>query len=265
MSIESEGQSELVHMDLAGGVATITLDSPGNRNALSARLVGELTERLADAAVDDSARIVLLTHTGTTFCAGADLAESAKEGGPSKGTRRLVDLLRAILELPKPVVAVLDGNVRAGGLGILGACDIVMASDSSSFAFTEVRLGLAPAIISLTLLPRLDQRSTSRYFLTGEKFDAVVAERIGLITSSSGDVVAAADGIVSDLLLGSPQGLAASKRLTTSGLLADFDSAAEELAAESARLFSSDDAREGISSFLEKRQPKWVAVITSDD
>ncbi|HTO01401.1 MAG TPA: enoyl-CoA hydratase family protein [Microthrixaceae bacterium] len=251
---------ELVHLNTSGGVATITLDSPSNRNALSAQLVSELMSHLSNSSQNDSVRAVVLTHTGSTFCAGADLAESAREGGPSKGTQRLVDLLRSILELPKPVVATVDGNVRAGGLGLIGACDIVMASEGSSFAFTEVRLGLAPAIISLTLLPRLDQRAAGRYFLTGERFDSAVAERIGLITESSGDVVAATDSILESLLLGSPQGLAASKKLNTASLLADFDRDAVALAAESARLFSSDDAQEGIASFLEKRPPRWAEV-----
>ncbi len=265
MASETTPQTELVHLELLGGVAQITLDSPANRNALSAQLVGELTAHLEDAGADDRARLVMLTHTGSTFCAGADLAESAREGGPSKGTQRLVNLLKAILELPKPVIAVVKGNVRAGGLGLIGACDIVLASDDSSFAFTEARLGLAPAIISLTLLPRLDQRSASRYFLTGERFDAAAAERIGLITEAADDLTTVVDGIVGDLLLGSPQGLAASKKLTTAGLLADFEADAVRLAAESAALFSSEDAQEGIASFLEKRPPRWVAGLSPDD
>lgn len=250
---------ELVHLGVEGGVATITLDSPPNRNALSARLVSDLLAHLLAASLNQAVRAVVLNHTGSTFCAGADLAESAGEGGPSKGTQRLVDLLRSILELPKPVVAVVDGNVRAGGLGLLGACDMVMASDRSSFAFTEARLGLAPAVISLTVLPRLDQRSAGRYFLTGERFDAAEAARIGLITEASSDVVSATDDILRDLLMGSPQGLAVSKRLNTEALLADFDHNAIRLAAQSAQLFSSEDAQEGIASFLEKRPPRWVA------
>lgn len=265
MSSENTEPTELVHIESDRGVATVTLDSPANRNALSAQLVSELVGHLADASRDDGVRLVVLTHTGSTFCAGADLAESAREGGPSKGTQRLVELLRMILELPKPVVALVDGNVRAGGLGLIGACDIVMASDASSFAFTEARLGLAPAIISLTLLPRLDQRAASRFFLTGERFDAQVAARIGLVTEASSDVVAATDEVIRDLLLGSPQGLRASKALNTASLLADFDADAIRLAEESAKLFESDDAREGIASFLEKRPPRWVTDVQPAD
>ena len=136
-------------------IATLTLDSPENRNALSSRLVGELAAHLRDVEADDAVRAVVLTHTGNTFCAGADLAEGAREGGPAKGVARLVALLRQIIELDKPVVAKVDGNVRAGGLGLFAACDLTVAGLTSSFALTEARLGLSPAVISLTVLPRL--------------------------------------------------------------------------------------------------------------
>jgi enoyl-CoA hydratase len=125
-------------------IATLTLDSPENRNALSSRLVGELAGHLRDIEADDAVRAVVLTHTGNTFCAGADLAEGAREGGPAKGVARLVALLRQIIELDKPVVAKVDGNVRAGGLGLFAACDVTVAGLTSSFALTEARLGLSP-------------------------------------------------------------------------------------------------------------------------
>lgn len=250
--------TELVHGVIADGIATLTLDSPANRNALSAQLVGELGAHLGVAAVDPAVRAVVLTHSGTTFCAGADLAESAREGGPMRGTERLVGLLRQIVELPKPVVAVVDGNVRAGGLGLLGACDVAVVSRASSFAFTEVRLGVAPAIISLTVLPRLTDRAASRYFLTGERFDADEAARIGLVTQAVDDVWAAADPLLDAFRACSPQGLAETKPLLTGGLLAAFDDRAEDLALLSARLFASSEAHEGIAAFLEKRPPSWA-------
>ena len=125
---------EIVHYVVDRAVATITLDSPTNRNALSSQLVAELTSHLATAAADGDVRAVVLTHTSNTFCAGADLAESAREGGPTEGVRRLVDLLRAILKLPKPVVALVDGNVRAGGLGLLAACDLAVVGRHQHFA-----------------------------------------------------------------------------------------------------------------------------------
>ncbi|MBF6202282.1 enoyl-CoA hydratase-related protein, partial [Nocardia cyriacigeorgica] len=105
-------------------------------------------------------------------------------------TRVMIDVLRGILASPKPVVAQIDGNVRAGGMGIIGACDLVVAGPGSSFALTEVRIGMAPFMISLTLVPRMDQRSASRYFLTGEKFDAATAREIGLVTVAAGDAAA---------------------------------------------------------------------------
>lgn len=249
---------EIVHLSLEQGIATITLDSPANRNALSAQLVGELGSHLAAAATDAGVRAIVLTHTGNTFCAGADLAESAREGGPGRGTARLTALLRQILELPKPVVALVEGNVRAGGLGLLGACDLAIVGMSSSFAFTEVRLGVAPAIISLTVLPRLTDRAASRYFLTGEKFDAAEAARIGLVTTAADDPMEALDQVLGSFRACSPQGLAETKPLTTQALLAGFDDAAEELAALSARLFASADAQEGIAAFLERRPPAWA-------
>ncbi len=250
--------TEIVHRSDTASIATLTLDSPANRNALSSQLVGELAAHLGDIAADDSVRAVVLTHTGTTFCAGADLAESAAEGGPAKGTQRLVALLRQIVELPKPVVVGVEGNVRAGGLGLFAACDLAVAGLTSSFALTEARLGLAPAIISLTVLPRLTGRAASRYFLTGDRFDAVEAERIGLVTVAADDPVAVIDALTASFRKCSPQGLAASKALTTSGLLASFDSDAQRLSDVSGELFSTADAQEGIASFLEKRPPRWA-------
>lgn len=249
---------ELVHRADDRGIVTLTLDSPANRNALSAQLVEELAGHLAAVATDEAARAVVLTHTGTTFCAGADLAESAREGGPAKGTRRLVALLRQILELPRPVVARVDGNVRAGGMGLVAACDLAVASMTSSFALTEARLGLAPAIISLTVLPRIDARSASRYYLTGDRFDASEAAHIGLLTTAVDDLDAAIDEMLESFRACSPQGLAASKALTTAELLAGFDADAERLSALSAELFASSDAQEGIASFLERRPPRWA-------
>jgi enoyl-CoA hydratase len=240
-------------------IATITLDSPGNRNALSSQLVGELTGHLGAAAADADVRAVVLTHTGRTFCAGADLREQASEGGPAEGTRRMLALLRTIVELPKPVIARVDGHVRAGGLGLVGACDIALASANASFAFTEARLGLAPAIISLTTLGRMSERAAARYYLTGETFGADAAAAAGLITAAPADLDAELAAICDALRSCSPQGLAATKPLTSRSALAAFDSRADQMQALSQRLFESEDAREGILAFLEKRPPGWAA------
>ena len=249
---------ELVHLAVADHVATITLDSPANRNALSAQLVGELSAHLGAAATDDQVRAVVITHESTTFCAGADLGEGAREGGPAKGVARLVALLRQVLVLPKPVIALVEGNVRAGGVGLVGACDMAIVGRTSSFAFTEVRLGLAPAIISLTVLPRLSDRDAAWTYLTGEKFDADTAALIGLVTEAVDDPDVALGTLLGSLRACSPQGLAETKALLTASMLADFDTKAETLTAQSARLFSSEEAAEGIASFMERRPPRWA-------
>jgi enoyl-CoA hydratase len=247
----------LVQYSVDRGIARIALDSPRNRNALSAALVRSLHEALGKAAADQAVRAVELTHTGTTFCAGADLTE-ALAGGMAEGTTRLTALLRSIVELPKPVVGSIDGHVRAGGLGLVGACDIVLAGPSSTFAFTEVRLGLAPAMISLTTLPRLDPRAASRYYLTGSVFDAAEAARIGLITEAVSDIDAGTLAVLDAIRACSPQGLRETKILLARPLLDRFDAEAESLAALSARLFGSTEAAEGMQAFQAKRPPSWA-------
>ena len=172
--------------------------------------------------------------------------------------RELAALLRAIVESPLPVIVAIDGHVRAGGMGLVGAADIAVAGPRSTFALTEARIGVAPAIISLTLLPKMSARAAARYYLTGETFTAATAAEIGLITIAADDVDAAVASLVADIGRASPQGLAASKALTTSGVLEGFDRDAERLSADSARLFVSDEAREGMLAFLQKRPPSWV-------
>ncbi|MEW2490740.1 enoyl-CoA hydratase family protein [Streptomyces sp. NPDC048411] len=233
------------------GITTLTLDSPANRNALSAPLVGELSEALDACAADDAVRAVVLTHTGTTFCAGADLKAPADP-------HTFVALMRRIVTLPKPVVARVTGHVRAGGFGLLASCDISVAGPAATFALTESRLGLAPAVISLPLLPRMDPRATARYYLTGERFDAAEAARTGLVTLAAEDADQALVPVLDGLRRASPQGLAASKELVTATVRESFDQYAEDLIARSAALFASAEAREGMTAFLERREPAWV-------
>ena len=247
----------LVQYSVDRGIARVALDSPRNRNALSAALVEQLARALVDASADDTVRAVELTHTGSTFCAGADLSE-ASQGGMTAGTTRLQTLLKQIVTLPKPVVGSIDGHVRAGGLGLVGACDIVLAGPASTFAFTEVRLGLAPAVISLTTLPRMHPRAASRYYLTGETFDAPTAARIGLITAAVDDIDAGTMAVLDALRAASPQGLRETKPLLTPAVLDGFDAKAEVLANLSARLFATPEAAEGMAAFLEKRRPAWA-------
>ncbi len=235
----------------ARGVESLSLDSPANRNALSAALVGELADALTDCAKDPGVRAVVLTHTGNTFSAGADLRDPPHPDA-------LVALLKQIVELPRPVVARVTGHVRAGGLGLLAACDIAAASHAASFAFTEVRIGVAPAVISLPLLPRTDPRALARYYLTGERFDAAEAARIGLLTAAGDDVDAVLEPVLDGLRRSAPEALAETKRLLTARVLESFDRDAAELTALSARLFASPQAREGMTAFLERRDPPWV-------
>ncbi len=241
----------LIGRTRARGVETLTLDSPANRNALSAALVGELTDALTDCAKDAGVRAIVLTHTGNTFCAGADLRDPPPPDA-------LVALLRQIVDLPRPVVARVTGHVRAGGLGLLAACDISAGSAQATFAFTEVHIGVAPAVISLPLLPRTDPRALARYYLTGERFAAPEAARIGLLTVAGEDVDAALTPVLDGLRRASPQALAETKALLTAKVLETFDRDAADLTALSARLFSSAQAREGMTAFLERRDPEWA-------
>ena len=254
--------AELVSYAVAGSVARLTLDSPHNRNALSSVLVEQLHAGLHRASEDPAVRAVVLAHSGGTFCAGADLSE-ATTGDPRQAAagraHELASLLRSIVECPVPVIAAIDGHVRAGGMGLVGACDIAIAGPRSTFALTEARIGVAPAIISLTLLPKLTARAAARYYLTGETFGPQRAAEIGVVTEAAEDLAAAVDAVTADLAKASPQGLAASKALTTAAVLAGFDRDAQRLAEDSARLFVSEEAREGMLAFLEKRPPRWGA------
>ena len=175
---------ELVHYTVDNGVATITLDSPHNRNALSAQLRRELRDRLAAAAEDDTVRVIVLDHTGPVFCAGMDLKEAGSPDSSTAGVNEFPEILTRIWTSPKPVVAKLAGPARAGGVGMVAAADIAVAVDSATFAFTEVRLGLVPAVISVTVLPRLLPRAAHELFLTGEKFDAGRAVEVGLLNAA---------------------------------------------------------------------------------
>ena len=254
----------LVEYTVEGHIARLTLNSPHNRNALSTTLVSQLHQGLRDAAADPAVRAVVLGHTGNTFCAGADLSEGSAATGADPGemaaerAREMAALLRAIVESPLTVIVAVDGHVRAGGMGLVGAGDIAVAGPRSTFALTEARIGVAPAIISLTLLPKMSARAAARYYLTGETFDAATAAAIGLITMAADDVRAAVASLVADIGRASPQGLAASKALTTAAILDGFDRDAERLSTDSARLFVSEEASEGMLAFLQKRPPRWA-------
>ncbi|GAA1744665.1 enoyl-CoA hydratase-related protein [Aeromicrobium alkaliterrae] len=247
--------SELVHLDVADGVATITLDSEHNRNALSRQLVGELREHLASAEGDTDAKVVVIRSAHRVFCSGADLSEAAT-GSMEEGARAIVDLQRRLATSVKPVVVVLAGPVRAGGLGIVCAADIVLAGESVTFALTEVRLAVAPAVISLTLLERFSQRAAADLFLTGRTFTSAEAVTAGLVTRTVPDAeleVALAETLA-DLAKGYPQGFRETKALLNHDLVARIDALGDDVAAQSARLFGSDEAREAMLAFLNRKK-----------
>lgn len=249
--------SELVHLEVDDEVATITLDSPANRNALSAQLVAELMEHLTAAGASSDIRAIVLTHSGSTFCAGADLAE-AVEVGMDRGTRALLELLTTVVELATPVVAVVRGSVRAGGVGLVGACDFALVTERSTFAFTEAKLGLAPAIISLTTRSRLGDRDAAHKYLTGVIFDGIEAARSGLVTQAVPDsrVNQAVSSLLHELLSVPPQGLAETKRLLNAPVLRAMAADGESLVQLSARLFASDVAHQAMAAFRQRRMPR---------
>jgi enoyl-CoA hydratase/methylglutaconyl-CoA hydratase len=246
---------ELVRLHVDGAVATITLDSPHNRNALSRALVTRLGEHLATAEADPDVRAVVVAAEGRVFCSGADMKEAAA-GSMQEGARGLVSMQRQIASLAKPVVARVHGPVRAGGLGIVGAADVVVCADTVTFAFTEVLLGLAPAVISLTTLPRLTTRAAQHAFLTGSTFSAGMAQEMGLVTFSVpvdrlDDEV---DAVVRAWAAASGQGLRETKRLLNHDLLRRIDELGEQVARQSAELFASPEAVAAMQAFLARRR-----------
>lgn len=242
---------ELVHYAVADGVATITLDSPHNRNALSRQLVSELIAALERADADPGSRLVVLRAEGRVFCSGADLAEAAG-GSMEEGALTIVRLQRLVLTLTKPVVVRLHGAVRAGGIGIVAAADVVVAAEDATFALTEVKLGLAPAAISLTVLPRMTSRAAAQAALGGEVFTGAQAASYGLVTTAvpAAELDAELDRAVAALATGAPQGLRETKALLNRDLVAHLDERGPEVAALSARLFGSDEARQAMEAFL---------------
>jgi enoyl-CoA hydratase/carnithine racemase len=246
---------ELVHYAVDGSLATITLDSPHNRNALSRQLVTELFAGLEAAEADADVRVVLLRSADRVFCSGADLSEATADG-MEEGARRIVELQRLICTMSKPVVTALAGPVRAGGIGIVAASDIAIAAEDATFALTEVKLGLAAAIISLTVHHRMDPRSAALTTLGGEVFDGVEAASYGLVTKAvpAEGLAAEVAAVCASLATGAAQGLRESKAILNRDLVTRIDAHGEALAALSARLFASDEAREAMTAFLSRKK-----------
>jgi methylglutaconyl-CoA hydratase len=253
---------ELVHYEVAGGVATVTLDSPSNRNALSSALLGQLVAALERAGADAAARVVVLTGADPAFCSGADLAEqrTRNQAGHGAGGFPLPEVLRRLWRSPKPVICRVNGAARAGGIGLIGACDIAVARERASFAFSEVRVGVVPAIIAVTCLPRLAPRAAAEYLLTGEAFDAPRAVEIGLLNRAVPDD--ALDDEVARyaelLRRGGPEALGHTKEMLRELPGLDFDVALERMQQLSRERFASAEALEGMRAFAEKRAPSWA-------
>ncbi|MCK2217216.1 enoyl-CoA hydratase-related protein [Actinomadura sp. ATCC 31491] len=255
--------TSLVHRDLKDGVATVTLDSPHNRNALSTRLLADLRDALTWALAEPSCRVVVLTATGTVFCSGADLKEQrAAEGRPAAPvTAALPEIFTLLWDSPKPVVCRLNGTARAGGLGLVASCDFAVAPLTASFAFTEVRLGVVPAMIAVPVLRRLGGRAAAEYLMTGEVFDAARAAEIGLLSRAvPEEELDAAVAHYADLLVkGGPEALAITKRLVREVPGLPFGEGLRRMTELSAERFASEEGQEGIAAFWEKRPPRWAA------
>lgn len=249
----------LVRCEREGPIVTVTLDSPSNRNALSRRLLADLASALGGAQADPEVRAVVLTGAGSAFCSGVDLTERLHPP-PGDPPATLAEVLSAIVSMPQPVVAKVNGHVRAGGMGLVAACDLAAAVSAATFAFSEVRVGVAPAIIAVPALRRMGRRAFERYALTGDVFGAAEAAASGLLNAAVADASELDEWVgcvVASVLASSPQAVAATKGLAdlVDRPWDDALAAAEEL---SDGLFGSDEAAEGMAAFLEKRKPCWA-------
>jgi methylglutaconyl-CoA hydratase len=250
------------------GIATLTLDRPEARNALSAALVAQLTDALASLAGDPAVRVVCLTGAGSVFCAGADIGEMRAAGAAAPGqneadSERFAKMLECLERQPQPTVALVNGAAYGGAVGLVAACDIALAAASARFALSEVRLGLVPAMISPYVIRAIGTREARRWFLTGEAMDAETAQRIGLVHECAPDdaLAGTAGSIVESLLAGGPGAQAEIKRLVrhATGRSEQADEAMlGETARWIARVRAGDEAREGLTAFLERRKPGWT-------
>ena len=247
--------SELVHRERRGPVCTLTLDSPRNRNALSPQLLGELGAGLAEAAADTTVRAIVVTATGTVFCSGADLS-----GPPGAVGSAMPEILTTIRSAPVPVIARVGGHARAGGLGLIAAADLSVATAAATFAFSEVRVGVAPAMILVPAMQVADRRFLARATLTGEPFAAREAVAAGMLTAAVEDDAALdawVEEVVASILSCAPGAVAATKALLAE--LGEMPWAAGLAVARqrSAELFAGAEAAEGMHAFLNKRPPSW--------
>ena len=242
------------------GAAWIRLNRPDNRNALSAILVNELHEHLQAANANDEARCIVITGEGPAFCAGADL--KSPPGQLSGGGKAVPypDLLTSILGSPKPVIAAVNGAAFAGGLGLVGAADLVITAEDAQFSFSEVRIGVIPAIISVVCLPKLGVHHGMRLFLTGDRFTGSQAVAMGLAHQAvpGAQLEKAVQAEIELIKLGGPKAVQECKKLVRQVSALSMEEGFAKTADWSRRLFQSDEGAEGMAAFREKRQPNWV-------
>lgn len=257
---------ETIEITVQQGIAVIWLNRPQVRNAFNETLIAELTTVFNELAVDTEVRAVVLAGRGSAFCAGADLNWMKKMAGFSHAENqadaaKLAAMLRAIWSCPKPTVARVHGAAFAGGMGLVAACDVAIASTEATFCLSEVKLGLIPATISPYVIRAMGERSAQRYFLSAEVFDAAEAYRIGFVQDIAPpeELDAGVNELLGRYLLASPQALADAKRLLHDVGTRPIDAALiDDTARRIADSRASDDGREGISAFLAKRKPRWT-------
>lgn len=256
--------SDIVKVETNAGVTTVTLCDVENRNALGGALVAGIQSALAAANADPEVRVVVLTNEGNTFCAGANLKERSAANragsGGGKAMGRFDALLADIQASPTPVIGKIKGHVVGGGNGLAAALDISIAVEDAKFGFTEVRLGVAPAIISVVCLPKLRPGDAMELFLRGNRIPAARAAELGLINRAvpAGEIDAAVDEILADLRKGGPNALGFCKRLVYEVPAMSQKEAFEWTSRLSGELFQSEEAAEGMKAFIEKRKAAWI-------
>ena len=265
MAVAEETFSTL-RLERDGPVRRVVLNRPGVRNAFDDEMIRELTAVFAALSSDAGARVVVLAGEGRTFCAGADVnwmrrAASYSREENLEDARRMAKMLRTIDTCSKPVVGQIRGAAIGGGVGLAAVCDIVVASDNTVFSLAEVKLGILPAAISPYVLRAIGPRQARDCFLTGEKFGADEARRIGLVhrVVADGDLEKAVSEKITSLLTSGPEAVAAAKRLIGAVAGKDIDEAFAETSQAIAERRASEEGREGLSAFLEKRKPSWSA------
>ncbi len=248
---------------ISNGAAWITLNRPENRNALSAVLVAEMYDHLIAANADANVRSIVITGTGPAFCAGADL--KSPPGEVIEGGRSVPYplVLTAIIDSPKPIIAAVNGAAFAGGLGLVGAADIVVAAEAAQFSFSEVRIGVIPAVISVVCLPKLGVHHGMKLMLTGERFDGKRAVAMGLAHRAVplDQLVSAVNEEIDMINLGGPIAVVECKKLVRRVPTLSIEAGFEETAQWSTRMFRSDEASEGMAAFREKRKPSWITNV----